>query len=193
MTVVTALREERDGRVRVELDGHPWRTLPVDVVVRASLRVDGELDRERARTLAQELRRRRALDTAVRALRRRDRSRADLAARLERSGATAAAREHALDALDRAGLVDDARFAAARASTLAGRGLGDEAVRAKLLAEGVDDALAAEALAALEPEHERAARIVAARGPGPATARFLARRGFGEDAVEAAIPAGQEL
>jgi SOS response regulatory protein OraA/RecX len=190
MPVVTALHEERGGRVRVELDGQPWRTLPTDVVVQASLRVDAELDRSRARAIARGLRRRRALDVAVRALRRRDRSRADLAARLERAGATAAAREHALDALDRAGLVDDARFAVARATGLAGRGFGDDAVRARLLAEGIDEALAGEALASLEPEHERASRIVAARGPGLATARLLARRGFGEDAVEAAA-AGQ--
>jgi N-acetyl-gamma-glutamyl-phosphate reductase len=34
---------------------------------------------------------------------------------------------------------------------------------------------------------ERAGRIVAVRGRGPATARWLARRGFGLDAVEAAL------
>ena len=40
------------------------------------------------------------------------------------------------------------------------------------------------ALEALEPERERAARIAARRGPGPKTARYLASRGFGEEAVE---------
>jgi hypothetical protein len=43
----------------------------------------------------------------------------------------------------------------------------------------------AEALGALEPERERAARAAAARPRGAATARWLAARGFGEDAVEA--------
>ena len=38
-----------------------------------------------------------------------------------------------------------------------------------------------------EPERERAQRLIAARGAGPATARELARRGFGEDAVEQAL------
>jgi hypothetical protein len=36
----------------------------------------------------------------------------------------------------------------------------------------------------------RAERVVAARGPGPRTARYLASKGFGEDAVEAALGAG---
>ena len=35
MPTVTGLREDRRGRVAVELDGSPWRTLPADVVVRA--------------------------------------------------------------------------------------------------------------------------------------------------------------
>jgi hypothetical protein len=47
------------------------------------------------------------------------------------------------------------------------------------------------ALAGLEPEAARAERIVASRGRSPATARFLARKGFGEEAVESA--AGEVL
>ena len=43
------------------------------------------------------------------------------------------------------------------------------------------------ALASLEPERERAVRVIARRGSGPATARLLAGRGFAEDAVEAAV------
>ncbi len=34
---------------------------------------------------------------------------------------------------------------------------------------------------------KRARRIISARGGGPATARYLARKGFGEDAVETAF------
>jgi regulatory protein len=127
---------------------------------------------------------------AVRSLRRRDRSRAAVAERLERAGAPPATRERALETLDRVGLLDDARYAASRARSLADRGLGDEAVRAKLAADGVADELVADAVAALPAERERADRIVAARGAGIATARLLARRGFGEDTVAAA--AGQD-
>ena len=37
------------------------------------------------------------------------------------------------------------------------------------------------------PETERAGPLIARRGTGPRTARYLAGRGFGEEAVEAAL------
>jgi hypothetical protein len=46
-----------------------------------------------------------------------------------------------------------------------------------------------DAVAALEPESERAGPLIARRGTGPRTARYLAGRGFGEDSVEAALGA----
>jgi hypothetical protein len=39
----------------------------------------------------------------------------------------------------------------------------------------------------LPAESVRAGKVVAARGASPQTARFLARRGFGEEAVETAL------
>ena len=45
-------------------------------------------------------------------------------------------------------------------------------------------------LAGIEPERERAARIAEQRGPGVKTARYLAGRGFGEDALEAVVAQG---
>jgi len=116
---VTALREERSGRVRVELDGAPWRTFAADVVVRAGLMQGQELDRSRLRELARERRRSEALRVATRALRHRDHSAAALDAKLERAGASVSARAAALGSLERAGLVDDGRFAQARARALA--------------------------------------------------------------------------
>jgi SOS response regulatory protein OraA/RecX len=89
--------------------------------------------------------------------------------------------------LEHAGLLDDGRFASGRARSLAGRGYGDAAIRADLERRGVEHALAADAVAALEPEHERAARLVERRGPSRTSAAWLARRGFGEDAVESAL------
>jgi hypothetical protein len=103
---VTALREDRRGRVAVELDGRPWRVLPAGVVVRAGVVEGRALDRPALRLLRRELRR--------------------------------------------------------------------------------DEAL----LAGLEPEPERATRLIERRGAGPRTARYLAARGFGEEAVEAALGAG---
>ena len=46
------------------------------------------------------------------------------------------------------------------------------------------------ALATLEPEGTRAAGIVLRRGSGPRTARYLAARGFAEEACESALERG---
>jgi SOS response regulatory protein OraA/RecX len=172
---VTALRERPRGRVDVELDGAPWRTLPADAVVRTGLLVGRALDRATARTLARELRRTDALTRAARALRHRDLSRRALGERLP-----APAREDALRTLERSGYLDDDRAAAARASSLSGRGWGDEAIRFRLEQEGFEgDALQA-ALAGLEPESERVEGL-RARGK---TERWLTARGFGGFAPE---------
>jgi SOS response regulatory protein OraA/RecX len=190
MPTVTALREAPRGRVAVELDGAPWRVLPVDVVVRAALSEGRVLDRPALRELRRELRRAEALHVAGRALRHRDLSRRSLAERLERAAVAPAAAAESLAALERSGLVDDRRVASLTAQSLAGRGYGDEAIRHRLLAEGLEDELVTEALAGLEPERERALPLIERRGTGPRTARYLAGRGFGEEAVEAALGAG---
>jgi len=126
------------------------------------------------------------IDLAARALRHRDRSRSQLDERLARAGVEDDRRADALDALERIGYVDDARFAGQRAASLAERGYGDEAISALLAADGVPPEVAGEAVGALRPESERASAIVASLGASPRTAARLARKGFGEDAVEAA-------
>jgi SOS response regulatory protein OraA/RecX len=180
---VTGLTERRGGKVAVEVDGALWRTLPLDAAVRAELRVGVELDRARLRGVRRELRRTEALSWAVRALRRRDLSRHSLEERLRGAGLNADERRAALATLERAGLVDDVRFALARAASLAERGHGDEAIRWTLEREGVDAELANRSIASLPSEQDRAAAVVERRGRGPATAAYLARRGFAEDAV----------
>ena len=169
MSIVTALRERPSGRVDVELDGAPWRSLPADAVVRTGLLVGRALDRATARTLARELRRTEALTRATRALRHRDLSRRALAERLP-----APAREEALETLERSGYLDDARAAATRAASLASRGWGDEGIRFRLEEEGFAGEPLEAALAALEPERDRA-RALAAQGRSE---RWLAARGF---------------
>lgn len=187
MAVVTGLRETRGGRIVVELDGVRWRTLPVEVVARVRLATGEELDRPRLRELARELRRNRAVSSALRAVSTRDLSSQRLRERLQRRGIPSIEREAAVGALQRAGFVDDGRYATRRAASLADRGHGDAAIRWRLEGEGVAPDLVAAALGALEPELDRAQRVVAARGAGVRTARELARRGFGEDAVESAL------
>jgi regulatory protein len=187
--VVSRLRAIRSGRVAVELDGEPWRTFPEEVVMRAGLSSGLELDRPLLRTLRRELRRHRALAAATRALRARPLSEQRLDERLRGAGFVARERVETLAILRRAGLVDDERFAFARAELLSGRGAGDAMIRHDLRAQGVDEETSARALAALEPEAIRATRVVAAKGRRAAAARYLARRGFGEEAIEAAVGA----
>ena len=183
MAHVTAIRVS-GARVAVELDGRPWRTVPLEAVVAAGLAAGVELDRERARSLARALRRIRAERLAVRALARREHSRATLDARLARAGVPAEQREELVARAAGAGLVDDVRFAATRARHLAERGAGDLLVLDDLERHGVGEARAREALSALEPEPVRAARIVAERGSSARTIRFLAARGFAEETIE---------
>ena len=183
---VTGLRELRGGRVAVSLDGAEWRTLPADAVVRAGLRVGLELDRPRARELARELRRSRALTYAARALGRRELTTRELDVRLTRAGFRERERSSAGETLARAGALDDERFARSRAARLAARGHGDTAIRWDLEQRGLAADHVERALAELEHEGERASRILVDRGPGPATARLLARRGFSDEVVASA-------
>jgi regulatory protein len=159
----------------------------VDAVVRAGVLVGRELDRPTARALARALRRSEALRTAGRALRSRDLSAKALEERLARRSVAPAARAEAVEVLAQAGLVDDARFAAGRADALAGRGYGDAAIRADLERQGVGREPAETAIAGLEPEPDRAARLTARRGRSLATARYLAAHGFEAESVEAAV------
>jgi regulatory protein len=126
------------------------------------------------------------IEVAARALQHRDRSRQQLDERLARAGIDEAGRAEALETLERVGYVDDERYALARAAGLAQRGYGDEGIRHLLEADGIPAQAVAGALAALEPERQRAAEVVARLGLGAKTAAHLGRKGFGEDAVEAA-------
>jgi regulatory protein len=187
MRIVTALHPERRDRVRVDLDGEPWRTLPATAVVSAGLRVGGALDRERARELGRSLRRFEALDAAGKALTYRDRSTAELEARLEQRGVRPSDRAAAVETMARLGYVDDERMATDRARNMASRGFGDEAIRFDLEGRGIDTELIAAAIEHLAPEAERARAIVARSDSDTKAARNLAAKGFSPETVEAAV------
>ena len=189
MPRLTALRRARPGFVALELDGRPWRTVPDDVVARAGLAAGEELDRPALRLLRAELVRARGLRVASRALARRDLSAAELDARLERARVAPSVAAEVAGTLERAGLVDDERFAAGRAESLAARGWGDAAIAARLEAVGVDEAVARVAVAALESEAERARALVERESDPVRQARLLARRGFGEETLESVLEA----
>jgi SOS response regulatory protein OraA/RecX len=189
MRTVTALRPDRRGRVAVELDGAPWRVLPIDVVARAGLAEGRVLERPVLRLLGRELRRAEALRVAARALRARDLSTRGLEDRLTRAAVPPRAAAESVAALARAGLVNDERLARRRAEALAERGYGDAAIRHRLAAEGLAGELVEDAVAGLPGEAERAAEVIERRGTGFRTARYLTARGFGEEAVETALGA----
>ena len=131
-----------------------------------------------------------AVETALRALRFRDRTTAELNARLEQRGVGEAEREQALETLERIGYVNDERFARSRAERLAERGSGDALIRDDLERRGVAAETVDAVLGGIAPERERIARIVEQRGPGVKTARYLAARGFDEDALEGIVAQG---
>jgi SOS response regulatory protein OraA/RecX len=189
---ITALRATGRGRVVVELDGAPWRTIPLEVALRAGLGAGAELDRARARVLRRELRRAEALARAGRALRARDRTSTELDHRLARTGVRPRERAEAIETLARGGIVDDERSASRRAAALAERGRGDAAIRWQLERAGLAPELVERALADLPPERERAERVVAEAGRGHHVALLLARRGFDPETIEDVVAAWVE-
>ena len=191
--VLTALRRARPGWVDLEVDGRPWRSVPDQAVLGAGLALGVTLDRRRLRSLRRELRRSDALATAGRGLTRRSESRARVAQRLERAGVAPAARREALDTLERLGLVDDVRLAGARAESLVRRGWGDAAIVAKIIAEGIPDESALLAVEELPCERDRAIALAEGQSDRRRAASLLTRRGFGDDAIEAAVGPLDEL
>jgi SOS response regulatory protein OraA/RecX len=161
--------------------------VPVEVVLAAGLHVGLTLDRDRLRTMRRELRSREALAQASRLLARRDLSVRGLSAELERRRVAPAARRETVSRLLDAGAVDEPRSARRRAELLAARGAGDLLVRHDLESRGFPAEVVEQALEGLPDEDERARRIVSVRGASPATARYLARKGFAEDVIESAL------
>ena len=181
---ITGLREISTSDVLVELDGMPWRKLPLLAAVRAGLVVGKRLEREDLRLLRRELRCAEALTEATRMLARRPLPRALLEDRLERKGVAPAALEEAVEALERAQYLNDRTYALGRAQSLAERGYGDAAVRHILEQERVVPELIEEAVASLEPELERARGLALAETNRKRLLGRLARRGFEYDTVE---------
>jgi len=184
---VTALRRAGRGKVAVELDGSPWRVLPLEAVLASGVTVGTPLDRPRARRLRAELRRVEARDVALSALARRDHTAAMLRGRLDAVGIAPVDRDAALAALERTGLVDDVRVARTRAAALAARGAGNGMIRDDLERRGLPGEVVDDAIASLEPELERARRLVRPAGGDRRDARRLVARGFDEDVVAAMI------
>jgi SOS response regulatory protein OraA/RecX len=112
--------------------------------------------------------------------------------RLARAGVASEAGERAVTALVAAGAVDDRRLAEHRGRALAERGWGDEAIRARLAAEGLGSEEIEAAVEKLEPERARAIRLAASAGDARKAWNFLSRRGFDADVVSETVAALDE-
>ncbi|HEY5478280.1 MAG TPA: RecX family transcriptional regulator [Gaiellaceae bacterium] len=184
MPEITGLHEVSASAVLVELDGAPWRKIPLTAAARAGLSLGKRLEREDLRLLGRELRRAEALTKATRMLARRPLSRALLEERLEKKGVAPVAREEAVEALEQAQYLNDRSYALERARSLAERSYGDAAVRYILEQERVGSELIEEAIASLEPEAERARALLAAAADRRRTLRRLVTRGFSAETLE---------
>jgi regulatory protein len=120
-------------------------------------------------------------------LRHRDRTTTEIDRFLESRGVEEGVRCEVVERLVRTALVDDRRYAEARASALAQRGAGNDRIRYELAFAGVEEDVADAALESLASEAERAERIVERRGASPKTARYLAGKGFSEEVVHAVV------
>ena len=188
MATLTALRRARPGRVELERDGTPWRTVPDEVVVRCGLYAGLVLDRARLRDLRKELQRAEALAVAGRALAHAPLSRRRLSQTLHRRGVKPEAERAAVGTLAAAGLVDDGRLVHARAEALSARGWGNLAIEARLEREGFGVEDVRSALSGLGSEGKRAAEVARELAKPRARAwAALGRRGFTPDAIEEAL------
>ena len=82
-------------------------------------------------------------------------------------GSAAAEREAAVESLERTGLVDDGRFARARAERSPGGERGTRSSDTTSCAPGLEHELVETAIDGLEPEEARARAVVERAGTGP--------------------------
>jgi len=184
MPEITGLHEVSASAVLVELDGAPWRKIPLTAAARAGLSVGKRLRREDLRLLGRELRRAEALTEATRMLARRPLPKALLEERLEKKGVAPVALEEAVDALEQAQYLNDRSYALERSRSLAERSYGNAAVRYILEQERVGPELIEEAIDALEPELERARAIAGSVSDRKKLLGRLARRGFDPETLD---------
>lgn len=128
----------------------------------------------------------------MKALSRRELSRAELVARLERSGIELEDAERAISELTTAGYQSDERTANERTRVLAARLYGDLAIRDDLARRGIADESIDSALANVEPELLRANELWQRAGDATRLARTLHRKGYTPDTIEAALRMSDE-
>lgn len=196
---ITALDPDpaRAGFVRVQLDGTPYCSLPVARIAAAGFASGDALDARGVRELNQAADEEAAYRTLLRTLERRSFAVAELRRTLVRKGHPKDAVEAALGRALRAGLLDDAAFAARFVQSRTERGRGPLRIRRDLQALGVDAAVIERVLNSAFPEDhdpQVAAEALARkrlgqlRGLSPTAqlrrvTAYLGRRGFSGRAI----------
>lgn len=203
MATVTEIEAAR-GRVIVRVDGSEIARLPKAHFQRCPLRVGDEIDPERWLDQVAAVQFRDAYEAALTSLDFCARSARELSNALRRKGYVAPAIEATVEKLKEAGLIDDARYAQRMAEVQSSKPVGLYAFKRKLMAKGISEADAEEALSQFDDEQQRDACQSAARAlwrkyeslprreARAKLSQALARRGFGWEAIEAVLD-GMEL
>jgi regulatory protein len=146
---ITALTSQRrhPGRSNLHIDGEFHCGIASEVVYAEGLRIGDDITPERLQRLRHADDCWRATDAALSLLAARARARRELADRLRRNGFDAAAVDHALERVERLGLLDDNAFAEAWVrDRLRLRPRGTRALVAELTGKGVAPAVARSAV-----------------------------------------------
>ena len=125
-----------------------------------------------------------AIQAGIRALSRRELSRAELATRLGQSGIEPEDAQRASAYLTAKGYQSDERTACERARVLAARLYGDLAIKVDLERRSIGACEIDVALATVEPEESRAEVLAHRVGDGARLVQTLRRKGYAEATIE---------
>lgn len=201
VTITSIKRSKRSsGRVAVHFADGSTLILPLEVVMTSGLRVGLDLDDQRLEELRASAERWRCRESALRLVAFRPRSQHELRGRLLRRGFDSQDIDAVVEDLTRAGLLDDAAFAAAFAhDRLRQRPVAHRLLVAELRSRGIDEATARSAAQNayseggeddVELARRAARRFRRRRGEDDLRAKkrffaLLARRGFQRETIEA--------
>ena len=197
MATVTGIEILR-GRAVVALDGTVLCRIPLAHFEKCPLKEGEEIDPEAWLARLAGVQSAEAYEAALSCLDVCDRSAKELGNALRRRGFVPPAAEAAIARLIESGLIDDARYARRLAESQVNRPVGIHAFRRRLIAKGIREEDALEALSAFDDDQQRAACLEAARQlwrkyeslprrqARAKLSQALARRGFGWDAIESA-------
>ena len=198
MPIVTDIRENR-GRVEVEADGVTFAKVRKAHFVKYPLETGEEIDPEAYVSRLAAAQFADGYEAALTSLDFSARTAREIANSLRRKGYVEPCVEAVVARLTENGLIDDARYAQRMAELQSAKPVGRYAFKRKLLAKGISDEDAEEALSAFDDGQQQAAALEAARklcrkyAALPARearaklSQALARRGFGWDAIESAV------